>query len=423
MLQLAQKAKSPPDDAATCSKAKSPPDDAATCSKAKSPPDDAATCSKAKSLPDDASTRTKTIQKTTSPNQTESSAPATKAKIKRKSIQPVKKQITKEDAMKDSMSIINDAIFKSKSNPIVLMNTELQQGLAKVASVLQDGSSSSSRFAENLVDKFWPIVSGITEKPTTDALDKMCTKFHQLSLQPEFIAIIENFLQQSEIIFDTCKSTILIQCLLEGLTRSFINKAVQESYLVFDMPNEDATCSASMQLSVQEEQALRYTAGYIAQSLLKSYEKRKESNKVAAAYCSVLSSWNESMSCNIQSANFLSYTRRLVEFADRGGLFSIKDQVFIFFRRMEITLKPHLQHCKDFLQFNLKQELTVKLTESRIVQLGWESICELNENMSTVLLGIIIDRWIKLHYMLAQSCIFLRKIKNEKIPLKKGQKD
>ncbi|CAC5377534.1 unnamed protein product [Mytilus coruscus] len=182
------KAKSPPDDAATCSKAKSPPDDAATCSKAKSPPDDAATCSKAKSLPDDASTGTtasKTIQKTTSPNQTESSAPAIKAKIKRKSIQPVKKQITKEDAMKDSMSIINDAIFKSKSNPIVLMNTELQQGLAKVASVLQDGSSSSSRFAENLVDKFWPIVSGITEKPTTDALDKMCTKFHQLSLQPE----------------------------------------------------------------------------------------------------------------------------------------------------------------------------------------------------------------------------------------------
>lgn len=74
----------------------------------------------------------------------------------------MKKQITKEDAMKDSMSIINDAIFKSKSNPIVLMNTELQQGLAKVASVLQDGSSSSSRFAENLVDKFWPIVSGIT---------------------------------------------------------------------------------------------------------------------------------------------------------------------------------------------------------------------------------------------------------------------
>lgn len=323
--------------------------------------------------------------------------------------------------MKDSLSIINDAIFKSKSNPIVLMNTELQQGLAKVASVLQDGSSCSSRFAENLVDKFWPIVSGITEKPTTDALDKMCTKFHQLSLQPEFLAFIENFLQQSEIIFDSCKSTILIQCLLEGLTRSFINRAVQESYLVFNMPNEDA--SASMQLSVQEEQALRYTAGYIAQSLLKSYEKRKECNKVAAAYCSVLSSWNESMSCrNIQSANFLSYTRRLVEFADRGGLFSIKDPVFIFFRRMEITLKPLLQHSKDFLHFNLKQELNVKLTESRIVQLGWESICELNENMSTVLLGIIIDRWIKLRlHAFAQSCIFLRKIKNENAS-KKGQK-
>ncbi|CAC5384588.1 unnamed protein product [Mytilus coruscus] len=213
MLQLAQKAKSPPDDAATCSKAKSPPDDAATCSKAKSPPDDAATCSKAKSppddaatcskaksLPDDASTRTtasKTIQKTTSPNQTESQLLPSKPKLKESRFNLVlKKQITKEDAMKDSMSIINDAIFKSKSNPIVLMNTELQQGLAKVASVHQDGSSSSSRFAENLVDKFWPIVSGITEKPTTDALDKMCTKFHQLSLQPEFIAIIENFLQQ-----------------------------------------------------------------------------------------------------------------------------------------------------------------------------------------------------------------------------------
>ncbi|CAC5406448.1 unnamed protein product [Mytilus coruscus] len=43
--------------------------------------------------------------------------------------------------------------------------------------------------------------------------------------------------------------------------------AVQDSYLVFDMPNEDD--SRSMQLSVQEEQALCYTTGYIAQSGLK----------------------------------------------------------------------------------------------------------------------------------------------------------
>ena len=89
-------------------------------------------------------------------------------------------------------------------------------------------------------------------------------------------------------------------------------------------------------LTKTEQQVLRYAAGYVATKLSRHYGKSK--SNLAKVYHEILLSWKITP-CET-SINFLSFTRKLLELANRGGLFEVGDKVFIFFRRMEIIINP-----------------------------------------------------------------------------------
>ena len=311
---------------------------------------------------------------------------------------------------------MHEAISEARLNPIAQMDTGILEGLQHLDHLNESGDHDG--FFHKVMTSVWPTLSSVTEKPTTEALDKMCGKFHVMSTDSNFIEEINKFICEQVSGFEPGKSLFLTQCFLEGITKTILKKTVEESENIFEMPSKDA-CQ-NTKFSPQEEQALRYTAGYICHSLLNQLSKRKN-NKAADTFRETVSKWNET-NINISTTNFLSYTRKLVEYANRGGLFTINDNVYIFFRRMEIVIKPLLQEQNFPMKSNLKDHLETELLESRIVQLGFETICELDTDLRNMLLKMIIKRWIKLRlHAFAQACIFIRKIKSDNLA-KKGEK-
>ena len=106
------------------------------------------------------------------------------------------------------------------SNPIAQMDHSILEGLRHLDSLCTQ--SGSDEFFQNVLTKIWPTLSGVTEKPTTEALDKMCGKFHAMSTDKNFTDEIENYLSESGIKLD--KPMFLIQCFLEGLTKTILKK-------------------------------------------------------------------------------------------------------------------------------------------------------------------------------------------------------
>ena len=86
-------------------------------------------------------------------------------------------------------------------------------------------------------------------------------------------------------------------------------------------------------LKAEEEQALRYVAGYIPMKLKKKYAKQPD-NVRALKYIECLHAMNEEEGDDVE---FLQYTKLWVEQVNRGGLFQVNDDTYLFFQAMELA--------------------------------------------------------------------------------------
>ena len=85
-------------------------------------------------------------------------------------------------------------------------------------------------------------------------------------------------------------------------------------------------------LKADEEQALRYVAGYVPMKLKKKYEKQPN-NARALKYMACLNVMSEEKGEDVE---FLQYTKLWVEQVNRGGLFQVNNDAYIIFRAMEL---------------------------------------------------------------------------------------
>ena len=87
-----------------------------------------------------------------------------------------------------------------------------------------------------------------------------------------------------------------------------------------------ATSSQSLELRSDELNALRYACGYVPYALLKRYEKRS-----SIKYEEFIECLGEmALRSEVGSEDFLSYTREWLEKVNRGGLFPLNDETFVF---------------------------------------------------------------------------------------------
>ena len=90
-------------------------------------------------------------------------------------------------------------------------------------------------------------------------------------------------------------------------------------------------------LKADDEQAVRYVAGYVAMAL-KKYAKLPN-DTTAVQYLNCLTTMHELDEENDRELpGFLEYTKLWVEKVNRGGLFLVYDKTFLLFRAMETAV-------------------------------------------------------------------------------------
>ncbi|XP_038062542.1 uncharacterized protein LOC119733034 [Patiria miniata] len=163
-----------------------------------------------------------------------------------------------------------------------------------------------------------------------------------------------------------------------------------------DKPERTVNVSKSEKISKEEEQVLRYVAGYIPFALYKRFKMHK--NKVAEMYCKLLSSWKVPSSSNTKT--FLDYTHEWIKLQNRGGLFTISDELYIFFRTIENESRTLLTKANldQFPGVNVKSSLFDKILAQNRVHTYWCSLTEgkIQGECSKLLLDIIVKYFIKI---------------------------
>ena len=153
-------------------------------------------------------------------------------------------------------------------------------------------------------------------------------------------------------------------------------------------------------LSEEEQQVMRYVAGYIIYSLIGKYKKicRTNSNQCVSAAMEFLCSFKSNGDSSIKCESFLGYTRKWTELVNRGGLIEVNDNLFIFVRRTEICVQKilNVELLKNYKGEDLREIIRKKIMESSIVVSGWECVARNLENqeLAKYLMKQVIDKWI-----------------------------
>ena len=114
----------------------------------------------------------------------------------------------------------------------------------------------------------------------------------------------------------------------------------------------------SIKLSRDEEETLRFMAGYIPYSLLKKYEK--SSSASSKAIKNILKSWKKEE--DMQEESFMHYTEKWINEINIGGLFQVNYEFFIFIRRVENVARTILNNPDgDVLQSGYKSSFNGKV--------------------------------------------------------------
>lgn len=155
-------------------------------------------------------------------------------------------------------------------------------------------------------------------------------------------------------------------------------------------PLETPKCTETKLLS-DEENALRYASGYIGMKHLKRLSKVKGSK--AAQFRECLSA----MSRQGNDTSFYAYTTEWINTVNRGGLFSINDATFEFFKAMEVKTRQILpKHLAQPAALSKKEDLVESISLDEAVQLSWTPVAIdiVDVEHSKELLTSIVEMWL-----------------------------
>ena len=165
-------------------------------------------------------------------------------------------------------------------------------------------------------------------------------------------------------------------------------------------PASDGDVQGTAELTVLNEQALRYIAGYVPMKLKKKYLKQTCSPH-ALAYFECLASMHEQEEGADEDNEFLQYTKIWVEKVNRECLFTVNNNTYLLFRAMELAVRKTLsiQQIGKEPSLRIKEEMK-RIVMNDTVMAHWSVILavapDMDGNNSYNLLGKIADKWISI---------------------------
>ena len=145
--------------------------------------------------------------------------------------------------------------------------------------------------------------------------------------------------------------------------------------------------NTSEELGADEDNIIRYMAGYIPFKLMKVYEKKDAQEDVNVLDCL------SEMAVAGAGDDLYAYTQEWTRAINRGGLFEVKDSVYIFFRKLEIRMRGILpQHL---LRGNVdKEAVHTHILQDKDLLSDWDDLSsQLSYKKASVLLKEIINLW------------------------------
>ena len=238
----------------------------------------------------------------------------------------------------------------------------------------------------------------LSSKANASVRSKMWQQYHSVRTSTVYLDAWKAFLQKSSTIHTEAASLMFCQYVGHQLFLHLIKSNCTLS--TNDAPNHHIP----LELTDEEIQALRYTAGYIPRSLkkkiLKSSRDHKQKQDLVLCLEDLLADETEEPS---ESAEWLTAL-------NRGGLLCVNNMTFELFYAMELEFRKHVGG--EGINFDAAE----MMERNEDVLLCWNIIsASWDEECSSSLLQMIIKLWITIRgYSLSSACIEKYKAANKK---------
>ncbi|SMN01760.1 hypothetical protein SPONN_19 [uncultured Candidatus Thioglobus sp.] len=233
-------------------------------------------------------------------------------------------------------------------------------------------------FAETLYCALQQCVHSVTSKKyrAKSALrEKLWVSFHNMR-ENQLKVIWEKFCTSTKTKFDPFIQQTVNMKVYEEIIKAHFEVS----------PNNGTMASSSPpQLSVDEENIVRYAAGYVSMRLLKKYENL--CTEKAMQYVAV----------NGDESSLLEYTTHWSSLINRGGLFEINDDTYKLFHGIELRVQKHLlSFLNDSILPDKKDIIINAVAEDENVQQVWAQLSHYitEEDHAIQLLRELISLWI-----------------------------
>ena len=247
-------------------------------------------------------------------------------------------------------------------------------------------------FAASLSSEVEQCVSSCVSAATTCRAksilrEKLWRSFHQLRFK-NLVKIWSNFYDAlGKKKFDPLVEQQVNQKLFEDVLKTYFQVPSQAASAI-----APASAHQSSELDEEEEQIVRYAAGFVPMSLLKKHEKESTDKSVEFVECLT------KMAVNGDESSFLSYTLEWSRTVNRGGLFEINDDTYRLFKHIEMRMQNQLRAMLNSpLSLPGKREIIIdSVASDDDVQFLWVLLsCDITEEDDAVyLLKEVIGLWL-----------------------------
>ena len=108
------------------------------------------------------------------------------------------------------------------------------------------------------------------------------------------------------------------------------NRRVFNVFLVEHFSSSCTESSVELKMTAEDENALRYICGYVSLKLMRRFQQQTSTR--ATQFVNCLSG----MAVAGRESSFSEYTTEWIHQVDRGGLFHVSEQAYLFFRALEL---------------------------------------------------------------------------------------
>ena len=219
------------------------------------------------------------------------------------------------------------------------------------------------------------------------------SKFYQVTVNQVFIdkwnEFLENILGSN---FDKIAALHLHQYIMN----KFLTKAVK----FCSPPTENLVLNMSdLRMNKDAEATLRYVAGYIIFSLRKRYQKKitLEARATMKLFDSFGGKDTDALNSDV---SLIQYTMHWIEIVNRGGLFIVNDEFFVFIKMLEHIARTILNKnlLVNYCGTDIRSILLQKFMGNQALNDMWTNLTQQirSKDLSAKILGMIYSKWVNL---------------------------